>query len=67
MSGVQSSRTVKLSQLRIRLADIIIQRKEGNGKFRWETVTILANITGRTRSFTMNLTSLIRKKVMSKK
>ena len=67
MSGVQSSRMVKLSQLRLSLSNLLIQRKEGNIRVRWKTVTRLANITGRTWWFTLNLTSLIRKELMSNK
>ena len=67
MSKVQSFKMVKLSQLTLCLANIIIQRIEGNGKVKWKTVTRLANITGGTWWFTLNLTSLIRQTVMSKK
>ena len=67
MSGIKSSSTIKLSQLRLCIAKLIIQRKEVNSKVMWETVTRLANITGRTCWFTLNLTSLIQLKVISKK
>ena len=67
MSGVLSSRIVKLSYLRVRLSNLLIQRKSGKSKFKWKTVTRLANITGRAWWFTLNIISLIRQKIMSKK
>ena len=48
MSGVQLSRTFKLSQLRLRLINIVIHMTEGNSEVEWKTVTILTNITGKT-------------------
>ena len=59
MSGVLSSRIVKLSYLRVRLSNLLIQRKSGKSKFKWKTVTRLANITGRAWWFTLNITSII--------
>ena len=67
ISGVEQYRAVKLSELKIRLENILIQRKEGNIKVKWKTVTKLANITWRTWWFTLNLTRLIRQKVIYKK
>ena len=47
MSNVHSSRTVKLDQIHIRLATLLIQRKDRDIRVNCKTVTELENLIGR--------------------
>ena len=59
MSGVQSSRAVKLDQLRLCLSNILIKRKEEDSKIKLKTLCKISNITGRHRWITIYVKYLI--------
>ena len=67
MINVHSSRTVKLDQIHIRLANILIQRKDRDIRVRTKTATNLANLTGRRWWITLDLGTLTRQKSKAKK
>ena len=67
MSGVQSSRAVNLAQLRLRLSNILINRKEEDPKIKLKTVCKLANITGRNWWLSLDTTKLIKKRSKKKR
>ena len=67
MSNMHSSRIVKLYQLCIRLATLLIQRKDIDIIFKLKTVTKLENLTGRRWWMTLDLGSLIHQKSKVKK
>ena len=58
-SGVQSSRPVKLSQLRLCLSNILINRKEENYKIKLKTACMLTRITGRHWWLSLDVSVLI--------
>ena len=62
MRHVQSSRTIKLSQLRFCLATILIQRKDKERKINLNIVTKLKDITGRIWWLPLNITTPLHQK-----
>ena len=60
MSGVKSSRAVKLSQSRLHLANILIKRKEENTRIKLKTVYKLDRTTGRHWWLSIDNTYLIK-------
>ena len=62
MSGVQSLRAVKLAQLRLKLTNILIKKKEDNSKIKLNTVCKLAKITGQHWWITLDWSALIWKR-----
>ena len=67
MSGVQSSRSVKLSQIRLRLSNILIKIKKEDSKVKPKTACKPTNITGRHLWISLYLTSLIHQGGKSKR
>lgn len=67
MSGVQSSRAIKLAQLRLRLAILLINRLEDESKVKLKTVTKLAARVGRRWWLPLGSTELLRQKCMARR
>ena len=67
MINVHSSRTVKLYQLLIRLATLLIQMKDRDRRVKLKTVTNMKKLTGIRWWLTLDLGKLIHQKSKSKK
>ena len=67
MRNVHSYRTVKLDQLRIRLATLIIHSKYRGRRLKLKTVINMDNLTGRRGWLTIDIGTLINKKFRAKK
>ena len=67
ISGVQSSISVKLAQLRLRISNPLIKIKEENYKIKLKTVFKLDNITGRHWCISLDVSALIHQRTKSKR
>ena len=63
MSNIQSSRTVKMYQLRLRLTSLIIQIKDKESKEKIKTINKLAEITSRRWWIPLDVNYILHKKI----